>query len=122
MFDRGPMTIRLISPRSTAPYHTLDSSSRITSPITVAPGTTHALEWMVGPFVKRATIPACPVGSVSGSMCIQDLTFSIVRSASNTEFWVICLAIDATHSWIYSLSLHVAMRMDTGGGVEGRGR
>src|SRR6266513_1336913 len=87
MFDRGPMTIRLISPRSTAPYHTLDSSSRITSPITVAPGTTHALEWMVGPFFKRAVIPACPVGSVSGSMCIQDLTFNIVRSASNAEFW-----------------------------------
>ena len=30
--------------RSTAPYQTLDSSSSITSPRTVAPGTTHALE------------------------------------------------------------------------------
>src|SRR6266508_699386 len=70
MFERGPMTMRLISPRSTAPYQTLDSSSRITSPITVAPGTTHALEWMVGPFLKRAAIPACPVGSVSGVTCM----------------------------------------------------
>src|SRR4029077_3576768 len=71
MFERGPMTMRLISPRSTAPYQTLDSSSIITSPIPVAPGTTHALEWMVGPFFKRAAIPACPAGSGSGSMCIE---------------------------------------------------
>src|SRR6266403_3225696 len=98
MFERGPITTRLISPRSTAPYQTLDSSSRITSPMTVAPGTTHALEWMVGPFFKRAVIPACPVGSVSGSMCIQDLTFNIVRSASNDEFWVTGQAIHARHS------------------------
>src|SRR6266496_5947941 len=70
MFERGPITIRLISPRRTAPYQTLDSSSRITSPITVAPGTTHALEWIVGPFLKRAAIPACPVGSVSGVICM----------------------------------------------------
>src|SRR5882757_7313472 len=70
MFERGPITMRLISPRSTAPYQTLDSSSRTTSPITVAPGTTHALEWMVGPFLKRAAIPACPVGSVSGVVCM----------------------------------------------------
>src|SRR5438132_12075269 len=50
--------MRLMSPRSTAPYQTLDSSSSVTSPMTVAPGTTHALEWMVGPFFKRATMPA----------------------------------------------------------------
>src|SRR6266403_3045912 len=67
------MTMRLISPRRTAPYHTLDSSSRSTSPSTVAPGTTHALECMVGPFFKRAAMPACPVGSESGSMCISML-------------------------------------------------
>src|SRR5205823_2482966 len=97
MFDRGPMTIRLISPRSTAPYHTLDSSSKITSPITVAPGTTHALEWMVGPFFKRPRIPACLVGSESASLCIQDPTFNIVRSAYNAEFWVIGQAIHARH-------------------------
>ncbi len=66
------MMMRLISPRSTAPYQTLDSSSRITSPSTVAPGTTHALEWMVGPFCNRGTIPSCPVGSESGSICIRD--------------------------------------------------
>src|SRR5207248_4231883 len=70
MLERGPITMRLISPRSTAPYQTLDSSSRTTSPITVAPGTTHALEWMVGPFLKRAAIPACPVVSVSGVICM----------------------------------------------------
>src|SRR4029450_5238836 len=70
MFERGPITMRLRSPRSTAPYQTLDSSSRITSPITVAPGTTHALEWMVGLFLRRAAIPACPVGSVSVVTCM----------------------------------------------------
>src|SRR5437773_4346592 len=97
MLDRGPMTIRLISPRSAAPYHTLDSSSRITSPITVAPGTTHALEWMVGPFFKRPRIPACPVGSESAPICIQDPTFNIVRSAPNAEFWALGQQIHARH-------------------------
>src|SRR6476660_2930522 len=72
MFERGPMMMRLISPRRTAPYQTLDSSSRITSPSTVAPGTTHALEWMVGPLVKRVTMPSCPVDSESGSIFIRD--------------------------------------------------
>src|SRR5258705_13200996 len=66
------MMMRLISPRRTAPYQTLDSSSRITSPSTVAPGTTHALEWMVGPFCSRGTMPSCPVDSESGSICIRD--------------------------------------------------
>src|SRR5215475_4740379 len=66
------MMMRLISPRSTAPYQTLESSSRITSPSTVAPGTTHALEWMVGPFCSRGTIPSRPVGNESGSICIRD--------------------------------------------------
>src|SRR5207244_5037336 len=122
MFDRGPMTIRLISPRSTAPYHTLDSSSRITSPITVAPGTTHALEWMVGPFFKRAVIPACPVGSVSGSMCIQDLTFNIVRSASNAEFWVTGQAIHARHSCRQFPPLPLSRGEDRDEGFERRGR
>src|SRR6186997_2768610 len=65
------MTMRLISPRRTAPYQTLDSSSRITSPSTVAPGTTHALEWMVGPFCSRGTIPSRPVGIESDSICIR---------------------------------------------------
>src|SRR5205085_12019746 len=69
--------MRLMSPRSTAPYHTLDSSSRTTSPSTVAPGTTHALECIVGPFFKRAAIPPCPVGSVSGSICIRRLMFDV---------------------------------------------
>src|SRR5204862_4771536 len=98
MFERGPIMMRLMSPRSTAPYQTLDSSSRITSPITVAPGTTHALEWMVGPFFKRAAIPAFPVGNVSDSMCLQDLTFNIVRPASNVDFWEIGEEIHARHS------------------------
>src|SRR6476660_1229569 len=66
------MTMRLISPRKSAPYQTLDSSSRITSPSTLAPGTTHALEWMVGPFCNRATMPSCPVDNESGSICIRD--------------------------------------------------
>src|SRR5678816_1240886 len=66
------MMMRFISPRRTAPYQTLDSSSRITSPSTVAPGTTHALEWMVGPFCSRGTMPSCPVDSESGSICIGD--------------------------------------------------
>src|SRR5215475_1465680 len=66
------MMMRLISPRSTAPYQTLESSSRITSPSTVAPGTTHALEWMVGPFCSRGMIPLRPVGNESGSICIRD--------------------------------------------------
>src|SRR5262249_22596943 len=66
------MTMRLISPRRTAPYHTLDSSPRITSPSTVAPGTTQALEWMVGPFCSRGTIPSWPVGIESGSICIGE--------------------------------------------------
>src|SRR5436189_4427754 len=104
MFERGPITIRLISPRSTAPYQTLDSSSRTTSPTTVAPGTTHALEWMVGPFFKRAAIPACPVGSESASICIQELKFNIVRSASNVEFCVIEEAIRSTDDWALWLS------------------
>src|SRR6266516_7194706 len=71
MFERGPMMMRLMSPRNTAPYQTLDSSASVTSPTTVAPGTIHALEWIVGPFFKRAAIPACPVGSESGSTCIS---------------------------------------------------
>src|SRR6478672_10596004 len=66
------MTMLLISPRKTAPYQTLDSSSRITSPSTVAPGTIHALEWMVGPFCSRGTMPSCPVDNESGSICIRD--------------------------------------------------
>src|SRR4029077_2922007 len=66
------MIMRLISATRTAPYQTLDSSSSITSPSTVAPGTTHALEWMVGPLVKRGTMPSCPVDSESGSICIRD--------------------------------------------------
>src|SRR4026209_2418914 len=66
------MMIRLISPRSTAPYQTLESSSRTTSPSKVAPGTIHALEWIVGPFCSRWTIPSCPVGSESCSMCIRE--------------------------------------------------
>src|SRR5882724_10623156 len=70
MFERGPMMMRLMSPRSTAPYQTLDSSASATSPTTVAPGTIQALEWIVGPFFKRAAIPACPVGNESGSICI----------------------------------------------------
>src|SRR5882672_1599333 len=65
------MMMRLISPRSTAPYQTLDSSASVTSPTTVAPETIHALEWIVGPFFKRAAIPACPVGNESGSICIS---------------------------------------------------
>src|SRR6476660_7519526 len=66
------MMMRLISPRRTAPYQTLDSSSRTTSPSTVAPGTTHALEWMVGPFCSRGTMPSCPVDSESGLIFIRD--------------------------------------------------
>src|SRR4029078_1331801 len=66
------MIMRLISPRRTAPYQTLDSSSRITSPSTVAPGTIHALEWIEGPFCSRWAIPSCPVGSESCSMCIRE--------------------------------------------------
>src|SRR5438128_6403060 len=65
------MTMRLMSPRSTAPYQTLDSSASVTSPTTVAPGTIHALEWIVGPFFKRAAIPECPVGCESRSICIS---------------------------------------------------
>src|SRR5438876_8328471 len=71
------MMMRLMSPRRTAPYHTLDSSSRITSPRTVAPGTTQTLEWIVGPLPKRAAMPACPVGSESGSTCILDLMLNV---------------------------------------------
>src|SRR6266513_716336 len=32
---------------------------------------------MVGPFFKRAAVPACPVGSVSGSICIGSLMFDV---------------------------------------------
>src|SRR6266487_3940060 len=42
ILERGPMTMRLMSPRKTAPYQTLDSFSSVTSPMTVAAGTTHA--------------------------------------------------------------------------------
>src|SRR5215472_12215828 len=73
------MMMRLISPRRTAPYQTLDSSSRITSPSTVAPGTTHALEWIVGPLFKRGTMPACPIGSESGLICIRRSVLDVQR-------------------------------------------
>src|SRR6266540_900015 len=66
--------MRLMSPRKTAPYHTLDSSASVTSPSTVAPGTIQALEWIVGPFLSRAGMPVCPVGNESGSICIGQLT------------------------------------------------
>src|SRR4029077_9488881 len=80
------MMMRLISPRRTAPYQTLDSSSRITSPSTVAPGTTHALEWMVGPFCSRGTMPSCPVGSESCSMCIREEDQDGTRSARSQGY------------------------------------
>jgi hypothetical protein len=38
-----PITMRLMSPRKTAPYQTLDSSLRVMSPMTVAPETTNAV-------------------------------------------------------------------------------
>src|SRR6266478_6870496 len=81
------MMMRLISPRRTAPYQTLDSSSRTTSPSTVAPGTTHALEWMVGPCCSRGTMPSCPVGNESGSICIRDERQDGTRSAPSQGYW-----------------------------------
>src|SRR4029453_7015525 len=80
------MIIRLMSPRRTAPYQTLDSSSRLTSPSTVAPGTIHALEWIVGPFCSRGMIPPCPVGSESSSICIRDECQDGTRSARSQGY------------------------------------
>src|SRR6185369_6046009 len=80
------MMMRLISPRKTAPYQTLDSSSSVTSPSTVAPGTTHALEWMVGPFCSRGTMPSCPVGSESGSTCIGEKDQDGTRNARSQDY------------------------------------
>src|SRR5215472_10895944 len=85
-FERGPMTMRLMSPRSTAPYQTLDSSSRMTSPSTVAPGTTHALEWTVGPFCNRGTTPSNPVGNESGSICIRNKDQDGTRSVRAQDY------------------------------------
>src|SRR5918998_946543 len=42
MLVRAPTRMGSVSPRSTAPYQTLDSSPRCSAPITCAPGATHA--------------------------------------------------------------------------------
>src|SRR4051812_33109396 len=42
MLVLAPMRMGSVSPRSTAPYHTLDSPPRCTSPMTKAPGATQA--------------------------------------------------------------------------------
>src|SRR4029077_8048539 len=53
---------------------------------TVAPGTTHALEWIVGPFCSRWMMPSCPVGNESGSMCIRDKCQDGMRNARSQGY------------------------------------
>src|SRR2546430_1507052 len=43
---RSPTTIAAMSPRSTAPYHTLACALSVTSPSTTAPGAINAVGWM----------------------------------------------------------------------------
>src|SRR5262245_7875019 len=43
MFDSSPSVIESMSPRRTAPNHTLERAPRITSPTTTAPGATNAV-------------------------------------------------------------------------------
>src|SRR5919107_5356583 len=53
MFDCAPMMIGAMSPRTTALYQTLDSSPRVTSPMTAAVEAMKAVGWML---LSRASL------------------------------------------------------------------
>ncbi|PYK88221.1 MAG: hypothetical protein DMF47_00675 [Verrucomicrobia bacterium] len=40
---------------------------------------------MAGPFFKRASMPACPAGTLCGSIFISALWFNVERSTSNAQ-------------------------------------
>src|SRR6266550_3540509 len=57
---RSPTTIAAMSPRSTAPYHTLACAPSVTSPNTTAPGAINAVGWMLMLLPHRLEYPLDP--------------------------------------------------------------
>src|SRR2546430_7387687 len=57
---RSPTTIAAMSPRSTAPYHTLACAPRVTSPSTTAPRAMNAVGWMLMLLPHRLEYPLDP--------------------------------------------------------------
>src|SRR6267378_8053230 len=57
---RSPTTIAAMSPRSTAPYHTLAWAPSVTSPSTTAPGAINAVGWMSMLLPHRLEYPLNP--------------------------------------------------------------
>src|SRR2546426_9427422 len=56
----SPTTIAAMSPRSTAPYHTLACAPSVTSPSTTAPGAMNAVGWMLMLLPHRLEYPLDP--------------------------------------------------------------
>src|SRR5213593_1051989 len=59
-FVFSPITIASMSPRSTAPYHTLACAPSVTSPSTTAPGAMNAVGWMLMLLPQRLERPLDP--------------------------------------------------------------
>src|SRR3989442_8044199 len=57
---RSPTTIAAMSPRSTAPYHTLACAPSVTSPNTTAPGAINTVGWMLMLLPHRLEYPLDP--------------------------------------------------------------